>query len=246
MAEPQPTDFDDRWILHEDRELLVLNKPGGLSLLADRDSAINLWSLAEQRFGPLKLVHRLDKGTSGVLLIARAAALQRRLTQAFNARTPRKTYLAVVAGHLPLEGTALIDLPLRRGRKSRYRVAGQRDSIQRCGSRWYCEADGGAAFEARTRLRLAAVEGSTSAPAVEPDAARSYLILQPKTGRTHQLRVHLAWIGHPIRGDRLYGSAQHRAAASSQRLELHARSLVIPQLGRFQAPLPAFWNLPPR
>ncbi|MEM1434875.1 MAG: RluA family pseudouridine synthase [Pseudomonadota bacterium] len=240
MTDRLPTEFDDRWLLYEDPELLVLNKPSGLSLLADRDSAINLWSLAEQRFGPLKLVHRLDKGTSGVLLIARASALQRRLTRAFNQRLPRKTYLATVTGHLELSGSGRIDLPLRRGRKSRYRVAGPRETIQRRGNEWRCTADGGPAYDAETRLRLAA--HGRSSTAASADAARSYLVLQPKTGRTHQLRVHLSWIGYPIRGDRLYGSTQQRLSAVGERLELHARSLLIPGLGTFRAPLPDFWQ----
>jgi tRNA pseudouridine32 synthase/23S rRNA pseudouridine746 synthase/23S rRNA pseudouridine1911/1915/1917 synthase len=164
-----------------------------------------------------------------VLLIGLDQPTQSTLTRRFNRREVRKFYIARVSGRLDAVGTLTVDLPLKRGRKSRYRVAGQRSAIERTARGWTIanpDADGLASV---TRLRvLAHDDGST------------LLLLQPLTGRTHQLRVHLAWIGHPILGDTLYGrpgAAEQRAA----RLHLHCHRLVVPGFGTFRAPLPPDW-----
>ena len=210
--------------LHESSDLLVLNKPANISLLRDRSGAEDLWSLINQT-AKHYLVHRLDKGTSGVLLVAKTQARQSTLTQAFAERRVRKFYLAQVVGEFPRGSTLSIDLPLRKGRKSRYRVAAQRQAIQRTASGWQVAADGEGA-EAFTRVR-----------ALSCSAGRTWVLAQPRTGRTHQLRVHLSWVGFPIVGDHLYGRPADPKQAAS-RLMLHCHRLVLPEGETYSAALP--------
>ncbi|MEZ5559471.1 MAG: RNA pseudouridine synthase [Pseudomonadales bacterium] len=216
-------------VLHRDTNLAVLNKPAGISLLADRSGASCLWdALPEALQAKPFLVHRLDKGTSGVLLIALNQATQSRLTRMFQRHEVRKYYIAWVQGQLASGRTRVIDLPLRKGRKSRYRVAGERAAITETQHGWRL-APGSEQREghpSRTRLRVLA-----------SPAGRCLVALNPCTGRTHQLRVHLAWIGHPILGDHLYG----RPGAPDQqasRLLLHCHRLVVPGFGSFSARVP--------
>jgi tRNA pseudouridine32 synthase/23S rRNA pseudouridine746 synthase/23S rRNA pseudouridine1911/1915/1917 synthase len=172
-------------------------------------------------------VHRLDKPTSGVLAIALNPAAQKKLTRAFAQRRVGKFYLAWVIGDPGPAGS--IDLPLRKGRKSRYRVAGQRADIIGEARSWTLPTSTGEGHEAFTRFRRLKV-----------DEGRSLLLLKPRTGRTHQLRVHLSWIGHPIIGDALYGKPDNPAQAA-RRLYLHAHRLVLPDFGSFAAPVPGHW-----
>lgn len=224
-------------VLYRNDDFLALSKPSGVSLFADRSGDANLWDalkeqLAQHQQTPLS-VHRLDKGTSGVLLVALTRAAQRELNRTFNpdvaAGTIRKYYIARICGDLNLAGTGDIDLPLRKGRKSRYRVAGLREAIDREADTWRLGGDPEPGYRSRTRVRGLASIG--------PD---TLLVLAPTTGRTHQLRVHLAWIGHPIRGDHLYG----RPDSDSQRwprLALHCHRLVFELAGvsySIVAPLP--------
>lgn len=210
--------------IFEDGELLVLDKPSGVSVLADRSGAPCLWDELKQRYPRPLLVHRIDKGTSGVFLVALTEDCQRAVTRAFQARSIRKHYLAIVAGHVPSAATLTISLPLKRGRKSRYRVAGLREEIRSTRQGWRIDRDPGEGLESITRIRVLA-----------KSRRRSLLAVQPKTGRTHQVRVHLAWSGHAVVGDRLYGapSSSEQAAA---RLALHARRTVVPGYGAFMAP----------
>lgn len=236
--------------IFEDRDLLVLDKPSGISVLADRTGAPCLWDEIRRRYAEdrrrrrpeaeprPRLVHRLDKGTSGVFLVALSRACQRHLARAFAARQVRKHYLAVVAGHVPAGRSLTVSLPLRPGRKSRFRVAGQRDQIRASPSGWRLRpkapgiadpgvggsGNGRRAWDACTRLRALAVSPK-----------RSLLAVQPLTGRSHQIRVHLAWIGHAVAGDHLYGAPQS-AEQAAPRLALHAHCLVVPGHGVFRAP----------
>jgi len=222
-------------VIHESAELLVLNKPADVSLLADRAGDC-LWdTLGEQLGRKLYLVHRLDKPTSGVLVIAFTQACQRRLTRQFQARQVRKYYLAWVCGQMPAAGT--IDLPLKKGRKNRYRVAGARADIVGENGHWRLRQAGDDGFPSLTRFRtLCRDTGARRDADPRHGADRSLVLLAPRTGRTHQLRVHLAWIGHPILGDRLYGRPDDPAQAAS-RLLLHAHRLVLPGTGSFVAPV---------
>lgn len=211
-------------LLHRDQHLAVLDKPANVSLLADRSGAPCLWdSLAENLGTKPYLVHRLDKGTSGVLLVALDPATQRDLTRAFQQRRVRKYYLAWVTGALHGAGTLTVDLPLRKGRKSRYRVAGARTDIRRGERGWSLEGPVDGGHSSLTRIRV-----------LRQAPGRTLLLAAPATGRTHQLRVHLAWVGHPILGDHLYG----RPGAPEQRaprLQLHCHRLVVPGVGTFVA-----------
>lgn len=214
--------------IHRDDHVAVLDKPADVPLLADRSGAPCLWDALPDLLGQKPyLVHRLDKPTSGVLAIALDPQTQKQLTRAFAARTVRKFYLAWVLGHPDTDG--IIDLPLKKGRKSRYRVAGQRTDISRCDDRWQLVNPDPDGHASQTRLRV-----------LHQHADRSLLLLMPRTGRTHQLRVHLSWIGHPILGDRLYGKPKD-PAQQAERLFLHAHKLILPELGCFRAPLDAGW-----
>ena len=218
-------------VLYRGADLLAIDKPSGISLLADRSGAPCLWDMLREQLAndgnePLS-VHRIDKGTSGVLLVALTRQRQAQLTKAFAARAVRKFYLARVLGDLRLDGcTGTIDLPLAKGRKSRFRIAGPREHIMRHGARWHLSGRSAAGHESITRLRR-----------IGGDGRHTVLALQPLTGRTHQLRVHLAWIGHPISGDSLYGKPDADAQRGT-RLALHCHRLVIDGLS-ICAPLPA-------
>lgn len=229
-------------ILEDADGLLVLDKPAGLSMTADRTGAPELWSWLQQHLEASRrrpyLVHRLDKGTSGVLLVATEQHVQSALTRAFAARVPRKFYIAEcvderpagAAGPRPGNGRWRIELPLRKARKSRYRVAAPRESIR---------AEGGRMSAASREPGLAA---TTLVRALERTAdGQLRLLAMPRTGRTHQLRVHLCWIGLPIAGDHLYP----RPSPQPGRLRLHCHRLVFPWQGRMRsvsAPLPLPWD----
>lgn len=211
-------------VIHESPTLLVINKPAGISLLRDRSGAADLWSMltADRKLYP---AHRLDKGTSGVLLIGKTQAAQSELARAFNGHAVRKFYIAQVVGAFPGGRTLTVDLPLRKGRKSRYRVAGPRDAIQKHPGGWRIDDDG-SGLAASTRVRLLRREGNNS-----------WIVAQPLSGRTHQLRVHLSWIGFPIRGDHLYGRPAD-AAQAAQRLMLHCHRLVLPDGSSYSVTFP--------
>ena len=215
-------------ILCESDDVLVLYKPSGVSVLADRSGAPCLLDAIREERPAARLVHRIDKGTSGVLVLATSRTAQRRISQAFARREVGKHYVAQVTGHVP-RGTSLrIELPLKPGRKNRFRVAGLREEIRASRGGWSI-ADAGEGAASATRVRVLGL--SRSGP------ARSMLAVQPLTGRTHQIRVHLAWVGHAVVGDGLYGvpdSAEQKAS----RLMLHAHRVVLPGYGTFVAPLP--------
>ena len=126
-------------VLYRDEHLLIIDKASGVPLFADRGGAEPLWPQL-QALGPVRQVHRIDKGTSGVLAVALSRSCQQLLTRAFGAHEVGKFYIAGVAGRLTLRGSGRIDLPLRPGRKSRYRVAGARERIRRDGNRWVLPA----------------------------------------------------------------------------------------------------------
>jgi len=209
--------FDDGWLLAEEPDLIAVDKPAGLRVEPVRQGdPANLRDLAVARFGPLTLFHRLDRDTSGVVLLTRSAVLNRELAQAWQSRSVEKEYRAVVAAQSHLAVTGVIALRLAPDPSRRDQMV----VVTRGGER------------AVTRY---AVLGANAAGVV--------VQLWPETGRMHQLRVHLAHLGAPILGDRLYGDP-----ASAPRLMLHAHRLSLPPLAGapariYTAPLPPGYDL---
>jgi tRNA pseudouridine32 synthase / 23S rRNA pseudouridine746 synthase len=202
-------------VLHIDKDMVVLNKPSGLLSVPGRDPAQHDSAFARvlAQHPLAQLVHRLDMDTSGLLVVALRRKAQKHLMGQFQKRTVGKGYVARVAGHVQAdEGTIKLPLSREQGRP-RSRV----------------DLDGGKA--ATTRFRVLSRD----------DDGTSRLSLTPKTGRSHQLRVHLLAIGHPILGDRFY--APDAVCAAASRLCLHAQWLALnhPYRGdrmRFESPSP--------
>lgn len=189
---------------HLDAHLVVADKPAGLLCVPGRGPAgADCLSARVQAVVPDALVvHRLDLATSGLLLMARGLAVQRALGLAFEQRRVHKRYIAVVAG-LMAEDAGTVDLPLI--------VDWLRRPLQKV-----CHAQGKPAL---THWRVLARDTRLQRTRVE---------LEPVTGRSHQLRLHLSAIGHPILGDELYAPPAITEAAP--RLLLHAAHLVLPEL----------------
>ena len=208
-------------VLFEDKYLLVVNKPGGIAVHGGsgiRHGAIELLRAARPDLKDLSLVHRLDRETSGCLVLAKRRSALRALHGQFRDGTVEKNYLALVVGDWQL-GEQVIDKPLL----VTHRKGGERHVV--------VSRDG---KQAATRVRLSRTYGS-------------YSLLQcsPLTGRTHQIRVHLQDEGFPIAGDDRYGDPEANARLRSfglPRLFLHAQSISFPdQHGNelhFTAPLP--------
>ncbi|MFZ2007662.1 MAG: RluA family pseudouridine synthase [Stellaceae bacterium] len=220
-ARPQDEALLRDLVIHRDEHAIVLNKPAGLAVQGGSNTTRHVDGMLDGlRFDNEerpRLVHRLDKDTSGVLLIARTAAAAAFFTRAFRDKTTRKTYWAIVAG-LPKLRQGKIDLSLTKGAlKGRERVQADEDGK-----------------DAVTYYTVIDSAGDRA----------SWLALLPLTGRTHQLRAHCAAIGAPILGDGKYGGAAAHAlgGAAAHRLHLHARSLEIPHPAGFTlkvtAPLP--------
>jgi len=196
-------------LLHADDALLVLDKPAGLLSVPGRgpDNTDCLSARVQATYPDALVVHRLDMATSGLLVMARGAAAQSALSRAFAQRWVHKCYEAVVAGcpdtgGADADGWCEIDLPL----------------IVDWPNRPRSKVDPVLGKPSRTRWRLLG-------PA-EAAVAASRLALEPITGRSHQLRVHLQAIGHPILGDELYANAA--ALAAAPRLLLHACAIELP------------------
>jgi 23S rRNA pseudouridine955/2504/2580 synthase len=196
-------------VIHRDDWVIALNKPSGLAVQGGSGTERHVDGLLDGlRFGfeeRPRLVHRLDKDTSGLLLIARTGQSAKRLSESFRDRETEKLYWAVVVGVPPrMEGA--IDLPLAKRPGARDRETMQVDHEE--------------GQKALTHFKVMDRAGNRAA----------LLALWPRTGRTHQLRVHCAEIGCPILGDRKYGGEEAllSAVADARRLHLHARRLTLP------------------
>ncbi len=183
--------------LHEDQQILVLDKPAGLltvpGKLANRDDSL-LTRLQAARWDAL-LVHRLDCDTSGVIIFARTKQAQAHLGQEFEQRRARKTYIARLHGHLA-EEAGTVDLPL--------------------GSDW--------AYRPRQKVTAEGRPAQTDWQVLDRTATETRVRLTPHTGRSHQLRVHMLALGHPIVGDQIYARETSR---QYPRLMLHAETLGL-------------------
>lgn len=221
-ARPPQTDWMRERILLEDEDLLVLDKPAGLAVHGGSGISLGVIELLRALCGPgqyLELVHRLDRETSGCLLVAKRASALRNMHAQFRDGTVDKRYLALLVGRWPGRART-VDAPLA----TEHRRGGER----------HVRVDGGGKPAATHFVPL------------ERFPAASLAEIQLKTGRTHQIRVHAASIGHPVAGDNRYGPPAEPVAAACglRRLFLHARSLTL-QHPRTGTPLTVEAPLPP-
>jgi 23S rRNA pseudouridine955/2504/2580 synthase len=210
-------------VLYRDADLIAINKPAGLAVQGGTGVDRHLDGLLDAlRFDAderPRLVHRLDRDTSGVLVLARSARAAAELAAIFRAKTTRKIYWAAVVG-LPKPREGKIDLPLAK-------LQG------RLGERVMADEDDGK--PAITRYQVVSHAGNKL----------SWLALMPITGRTHQLRAHCVALGTPILGDGKYGGRASRpeGVPEPRKLHLHARSLILPRPDgstlKLTAPLPS-------
>ena len=215
------TAFAQEMVIHQDFQAFVLNKPPGLATQGgtktDKHVDGLLDALQYDNEGRPKLVHRLDKDTSGALLVARTSRAAAFFAKAFSGRTARKVYWALVVD-VPSIEDGMVELPIAK----QPGTGGEKMHVD--------EAEGA---PARTRYRVIERAGNRAA----------WVELQPFTGRTHQLRVHMAAIGHPIVGDGKYGgAAAFLTGGISRKMHLHARRIKVdhPDGGAIDvtAPLP--------
>jgi len=202
----EDTEYVQQMVLHRDRAAIVVDKPPGLATQGGTKTERHLDGLLDGlRFdaeGRPKLVHRLDKDTSGVLLLARSAGAAAHFAKAFSSRSARKLYWALIVG-VPSIDDGMIELPIAK----QPGTGGEKMHVD--------EKEGS---PARTRYRVIERAGNTAA----------WVELQPYTGRTHQLRVHMAAIGHPIVGDGKYGGQDaFLSGGISRKMHLHARRLRV-------------------
>jgi tRNA pseudouridine32 synthase / 23S rRNA pseudouridine746 synthase len=221
-------------VLFEDDAALVLNKPAGISVMGERHET-DLVRLAADAGEPLFPAHRIDKVTSGAVLFAKTRHHHGDLTRQFNKRTVAKAYLAVTpTTGLPERGT--IDLPLSVGRKNRVRIATERGLITADGDRWSVSPT-----DVFTRVR--SYPSVTAFATAWADERHTVLVVRPLTGRRHQIRVHLAWIGHEIVGDPLFDRMPaSRTLLHSWRLAFDAAWLGGERIAVTAPPGPDFWD----
>lgn len=215
-------------VIHEDVDILVINKPSGVSVTADRSGRAELVDILAEQLGPrihskLRLVHRLDKHTSGVMILALNPQAQSLFSSYFEKKLVNKTYLALVTGVIrSAEGT--IDAPLAHGRKKPALMCIDRKRGKEAITNWKLLADFGTI---------------------------ALLAVSPLTGRTHQIRVHLPGIGLPLLIDPLYGNPKpfflsdfktdYRLGRGQtekpliERLTLHSYQIKLPPLCHSEA-----------
>lgn len=195
-------------VLYEDESVLALNKPSGLAVQGGTkttkhvDRLLSAWGEGLDR---PRLTHRLDRDTSGVLVLGKTPAAAARLSGAFARRKAQKTYWAIVAGE-PKPGEGLIELHLLKAGH------GDRELVRPADPKEF------GAEPAETEFVTVSRAGGRA----------TWMALQPHTGRTHQLRAHMKAIGHPILGDPKYGDESSAGLSAGLKLQLHARRLTLP------------------
>ena len=194
-------------VLYEDDMVIALNKPHGLAVQGGTktsrhvDRLLSAWGEGMQR---PRLVHRLDRDTSGVLLLGKGPEAAKRLAGAFARRQAKKTYWAIVIGN-PKPGAGQIDMALKKSGINDYEIMRPAE------------------------LKEPGAEPAETAYATISRAAHraSWIALRPFTGRTHQLRAHMKGIGHPILGDPKYGDDKSTELSGKLKLQLHARRIEL-------------------
>jgi 23S rRNA pseudouridine955/2504/2580 synthase len=200
--------FAKSLVLYEDEEVLVLNKPAGLAVQGGTkttqhvDRLLSAWGEGLER---PRLVHRLERDTSGVLILGKTPGAAAKLSGAFARRRAQKTYWAIVAGN-PKPNEGIIEIPLVK------KGVGDRELV--------VPAD-----PKDPRADPAETEYVTISRAAHRAA---WMALRPHTGRTHQLRAHMLAIGHPILGDPKYADAKSAELSGGLKLQLHARRVTLP------------------
>ncbi len=212
QLDPRDAAYAKSLVIYEDEEVLALNKPSGLAVqggtktLKHVDRLLSAWGEGLDR---PRLVHRLDRDTSGVLVLGKSPQAAAKLAGAFAKRRARKIYWAIVAG-FPKPGDGVIELPLAK------KGVGDREMMVPVDAK-------------DERAETAESEFVTIARA-GPRAA--WMALWPHTGRTHQLRAHMLAMGHPILGDPKYNNEASVALSDGLKLQLHARRLILPHPSR--------------
>ncbi len=200
------------WVIYRDDDVIAINKPSGLAVQGGTGTTQHLDAmlddLAFEGERP-RLVHRLDKDTSGVLLLARSAAMAAKLAEAFRDHTTQKTYWALVAGH-PRPISGIINAPIAKRASP--------DGFEKMTPISGNDPKDGKADKAQTYYDTIEVCGTRA----------TWLRLRPVTGRTHQLRVHCAVLETPIVGDAKYGGPDAQIPGLPRKLHLHAAGITLP------------------
>ncbi len=199
-------------VLYEDSDLIVINKPVGVAVHGGSGEPFGIAETLAQVFGDanMQLVHRLDKATSGCLIVAKNRQTLDRYHRVFRNNEIRKSYDALVQGEWPT-AKSVVDAGIER---------------------FHLENG-----ERRVRISDSGQPSRTMFDVVARCTEATWLSVRPQTGRTHQIRIHTQFAGHPILGDRKYGNRDFLPRAS--RMMLHAQSLDLPDIGEVVAPLPS-------
>ncbi len=247
---PEDAAFARALVIHENAYLIAFNKPSGLAVQTrgNRGPCLeNLLPAFARSNGKIpRLVHRLDAGTSGLLIAAKTKPAAAHLSEQFAKRLAKKTYLALVGGDIPDGGAGTINQALLKCVGQRGvppMVPSDSDKAQPASTHWMILARSEPSAREAVLHRLSG-EPTKDEPSAREAASHRFsggqalMELRPKTGRMHQLRAHMAYLGCPILGDTLYGAGKE----SAPRLMLHAQRLrlTLPNGGPLdlEAPLP--------
>jgi 23S rRNA pseudouridine1911/1915/1917 synthase len=234
-------------ILYEDSNILAIDKPSGILVHPDqRSTEKTVLDLFLKKYPKVELVHRLDKDTSGVMLLAKNKKSHEFLKQQFQDRVVKKTYIAIVSGYVKND-RGVINKPIGRSPKDFRRYLsgrGARGEMREAITEYKVLKR----FEITTPKPLLKKEGRNSSrpakgewPKAEGVDKFTYLEVRPKTGRTHQIRVHMKFLNHPVVGDSLY-NPDTPCPKGISRLALHAKSIEFKNLKgktiKVESPLP--------